>query len=52
MNETVNAAIRQKFGAFERSHRWWKQFGEHVIRRAAHNPERNLAISHEDAECP
>jgi IS5 family transposase len=32
MNETVNAAIKQKFGAFVRSRAWWKQFRELVIK--------------------
>jgi len=32
VNETVNAAIKRKFGAFVRSRRWWKQFRELVIK--------------------
>jgi IS5 family transposase len=32
MNETVNAAIKQEFGAFVRSRLWWKQFRELVIK--------------------
>ncbi len=52
MNETVNAAIKQKFGAFVRSRLWWKQFRELVIKCIVHNLERSLAISHEGGECP
>jgi len=37
MNETVNAAIKQKFGAFVRSRLWWKQFRELVIKCLVHN---------------
>ncbi|SEL78565.1 hypothetical protein SAMN04488691_10828 [Haloferax larsenii] len=37
MNETVNAAIKQKFGAFVRSRRWWKQFRELVIKCVVYN---------------
>ena len=51
MNETVNAAIKQKFGDFVRSRRWWKQFRELVIKCIVHNLERSLAISHEEGEC-
>jgi IS5 family transposase len=47
VNETVNAAIKQKFGAFVRSRRWWKQFRELVIKCVVHNVERSLAVSHE-----
>ena len=47
MNETVNAAIKQKFGAFVRSRRWWKQFRELVIKCVVHNLERALALSRE-----
>jgi len=47
MNETVNAAVKQKFGAFVRSRRWWKQFRELVINCVVHNVEPNLAVSHE-----
>jgi hypothetical protein len=47
INETVNAAIKQKFGAFVRSRLWWKQFRELVIKCIVHNLERSLAISHE-----
>jgi IS5 family transposase len=50
MNETVNAAIKQKFGAFVRSRLWWKQFRELVINCVVHNIERGLAISHETGE--
>lgn len=42
MNETVNAAIKQKFGAFVRSRIWWKQFRELVIKCIVHNIERTL----------
>lgn len=52
MNEAVNAAIEQKFGAFVRSRPWWKQFRGFVIKSVVQNPERSLAISHEDGECP
>ncbi|QIO24843.1 IS5 family transposase [Haloarcula sp. JP-L23] len=52
MNETVNAAIKQKFGAFVRSRLWWKQFRELVIKCIVHNLERSLAISHERGKCP
>ncbi len=51
MNETVNAAIKQKFGAFVRSRLWWKQFRELVIKCVVHNLERGLAISQEGREC-
>ena len=51
-NETVNAAIKQKFGAFVRSRRWWKQFRELVIKCIVHNMERSLAFSHEERNCP
>ncbi|MFB6202528.1 MAG: IS5 family transposase [Halorhabdus sp.] len=51
MNETVNAAIKQKFGAFVRSRLWWKQFRELVIKCVVHNLERGLVISHEAGEC-
>jgi len=37
MNETVNAAIKQKFGASVRSRLWWKQFRELVIKCLVHN---------------
>ncbi len=47
MNETVNAAIKQKFGAFVRSRRWWKQFRELVIKCVVLNIERGLTISPE-----
>ncbi|WP_396613861.1 transposase (plasmid) [Haloferax sp. S1W] len=52
MNETVNAAIKQKFGAFVRSRRWWKQFCEPVIKCVVYNLDRSLAISHERGESP
>jgi hypothetical protein len=52
MNETVNAAIKQKYGAFVRSRRWWKQFRELVIKCVVHNVERSLAISHKESDCP
>jgi len=51
MNETVNAAIKRKFGAFVRSRLWWKQFRELVIKCVVHNLERSLAISHEECDC-
>lgn len=52
MNETVNAAIKQKFGAFVRSRLWWKQFRELVIKCVVHNLERSLTIAHKEGECP
>jgi hypothetical protein len=52
MNETVNAAIKQKFGAFVWSRRWWKQFRELVIKCIVYNFQRGLAISGEESECP
>jgi len=42
INETVNAAIKQKFGAFVRSRVWWKQFRELVIKCVVHNIEREI----------
>jgi IS5 family transposase len=48
MNETVNAALKQKFGAFVRSRRWWKQFRELVIKCVVYNVERSLAISRKE----
>ncbi|MFC7252008.1 IS5 family transposase [Halomicroarcula sp. GCM10025324] len=45
MNETVNAAIKQKFGAFVRSRRWWKQFRELVIKCVVYNIERAFAVA-------
>ncbi|MFC6952861.1 IS5 family transposase [Halorubellus litoreus] len=44
MNETVNAAIKQKYGAFVRSRRWWKQFRELVIKCVVHNIEQTLTL--------
>lgn len=52
MNETVNAAIERKFGAFVRSRRWWNWFRELVIECAVHDVERSLAMSHEERDCP
>jgi IS5 family transposase len=52
MNESVNATIKQKFGAFVRSRAWWKQFRELVIKCVVHNVERDLTISQEECECP
>ena len=51
MNETVNAAIKQKFGAFVRSRLWWKQFRELVIKCVVHNLERSLIISYDECDC-
>jgi hypothetical protein len=51
-NETVNAAIKQKFGPFVRSRRWWKQFRKLVIECVVHDLERSLAVSHEECERP
>lgn len=45
MNETVNATIKQKYGAFVRSRRWWKQFRKLVINCVVHNLERGLDIT-------
>ena len=50
MNETVNAAIKQKFGAFVRSRLWWKQFRELVINCIVYNLERSLAIPNDGGE--
>lgn len=44
MNETVDATIKQKYGAFVLSRRWWKQFRELVIECVVHNIERTLAL--------
>ena len=52
MNETVNAAIKQKFGAFVRSRVWWKQFRELVLKCVVHNVERGLVVSPEEGESP
>jgi len=52
MTETVNAAIKQKFGAFVRPRRWWRQLQELVIKCVIHELERALAISHEVGEYP
>ena len=52
MNETVNAAIKQRYRAFVRSRLWWTQFRELVIKCVVHNLERSLVISHEEDECP
>jgi hypothetical protein len=52
MNETVNAAIKQKFGVFVRSRLWWKQFRELIITCIVHNLERSLVISDEECDCP
>ena len=52
MNETVNTAIKQKFGAFVRSRRWWKQLRELVIKCVVHNLDRCLTISHDECKCP
>lgn len=46
MNETVNAAIKQKYGAFVRSRVWWKQFRELAIKCVVYNIETALANSH------
>lgn len=45
MDETVNTAIKQKFGAFVHSRVWWKQFRKLVIKCVVHNVERDLGIS-------
>lgn len=47
INETVNAAIKQKYGAFVRSRVWWKQFRELAIKCVVYNIETALANSHE-----
>ena len=51
-NETVNAAIKQKFGTFVRSRVWWKQFRELAIKCVVHNIEKALAASGNDSESP
>lgn len=45
-----DASIKQKFGAFVRSHRWWKQFRELVIKRVVHDIQRALAVAENDRE--
>ncbi len=50
MNEAVKAAIKQKFGAFVRSRRWWKQFRELVIKCVVYNLEQALTISHKEGD--
>lgn len=52
INETVNAAIKPKFGAFVQSRLWWKQFRELVVKYIVHNVERSLALSREDRDRP
>ena len=42
MNETVDAAIKQNFGAFVRWCVRWKQFRELVIRCVVHNIKREI----------
>jgi len=39
MSETVNASIKQKYGAFVRSRVWWKQFREILVKCVVHNIE-------------
>jgi IS5 family transposase len=41
-NETVNAALKRKFGGFVYSRVWWKQIRELVIKCIVHNIERAL----------
>ena len=50
MNETVNAAFKQKLGAFVQSHLWWKQFRDLVIKFVGHNLERSLAFLYNGAK--
>jgi IS5 family transposase len=45
MNETVNAAIKQEFGAFGRSRRWWKRFRGLVIKCVVQNIEQALTVA-------
>ncbi len=52
MNETANAAIKQKIEVFVRSRAWRKQFRELVIKCVAHNIARALAASENDSESP
>jgi len=44
--------IKQRFGAFARSRRWWKQFRELVDKCVVHNVGRDFAISREESDCP
>lgn len=46
----VNASIKQKFGAFVRSRRWWKQFRELVIKCVVHNIQRALTVAENNSE--
>jgi len=50
VNETVNAAFKQKLGAFVQSHLWWKQFRDLVIKFVGHNLERSLAFLYNGAK--
>ena len=52
MNETANAAIKQKFGTFVRSRLWWKQFRELLIKCVVHNVEQGLTISRDESKYP
>ncbi|WP_265110418.1 IS5 family transposase [Halosolutus halophilus] len=42
-SETVNSALKRKYGAFVRSRYWWKQFRELVIRCVVYNIEIDLS---------
>lgn len=51
-NETMNAAIERKLGAFGRSRLSWTQFREPVIECVVHGVGRSPAISHEEGNRP
>ena len=51
VNETVDTAIKQKFGAFVRSRLWWKQSRELIINRVVHNLGRGLVDASKEGEC-
>lgn len=40
VNETMNASIKQKFGALVRSRLWWEQLRKLVINYVDHNGDR------------
>jgi len=41
-NETVNSRLKRKYGAFDHSRHWWKQFRELTIICITHNLDRSL----------
>jgi IS5 family transposase len=41
-NETVNASLKRKYGAFVPSRHWWKQFGKLVAGCLTHNIDKSL----------